>query len=1260
MSKPIILANESLVLNGSFEYGFKDWKKGPINDDWLGTGNEFYEGEWIRFLRAGNESSVSQPLTVPKDPGAQARYALSFLCEMRHTEAGRLVISIVGQSETQEILLLPGEPRDLEEDQARLKSGQPLELKPIKYEVDLDLPFNGQDTLTVSVFSPANNPGDYISQVCITRIKILLHLGPVAMQGWTLDEEPLRETGPLYLCLGASASLPHRLRFVLEPDNVWMGTQAALISEDNPQGAIGAAPGWGVDQPLDSLWVLDCPSIGDQEPYRFNMNLVNRYNADPYPMAVSLGHHRLVFRDWQDAAYYPVLEHEQSVRLGVQVASYYTGQVLNGRTVNWTIAGQGVKGATLTDDQGWAYFDYEPTDKGTFVIEASVESLYYAVGVETHSFDVWVLETDPWNDVLAVVEGKEFRWEAKTGYPNRGSDYPVNVKLALDSPLLGTELSLLWSGESHEQLGVVVSPALEEQVPVTGAELAWTLTNEDRLDGLFQLSLRCSKLLRPSPEKRMSLARNLVRVGEVREANKFPVVDEQESVLLRVQAVHVVVNAPGDPVVNALVKWVSPKETVDTVTGEGGWASYLYTPKDANEHVVTATLKAHEDAVGVEQPFTVKPMATSPWKNQVNIFLDGVEVDRVALGVLCRRGQTHTLKVIPVSGSTWVGKNISLHWRGEAPAIGLVPSNIGAPEPLLATGVEWTLTSPVDTSISSLFELELRLEGVSSARELFGRLMSMDLTQEMQLKLDQVSAEFDRQELYPCLGTFHRFNVLPKALSPLVGLMSSLTWTGTPADQLGATVEPDLNSPQAISDGGAIWTLDFTESPLPGKFALTLALPQLDFIATAKPMALAHNKVRIEAWRESPVDPVVGQEPAWLWAQVFSHFTQRAVDQVPVTWTASGGPSVVTTDADGWSGFAFLPTTATPRELQVEALVTSPYDDFIDRRSMMVTSLPSDPWQGLTVSFDGQLPQPWGQKTYFPRRKGEHTIDLAALPDSPLFGHDLTLGMTGTGPAELDIRFLSDGLGMPRKFYDVGLQYQFMVGDLKDGSFALRLSSQRLASLSPANAMSLGEGSQVLKIIANSSVYQTLDWGQELVEQVTVVSAISGKPMEGWIVTWSHPDLGDVSSVTNYLGVAEVRFIPTTPETGELIATVGEGLHSVSVSLPYFLNHPREIQALSSPTPIVPEGTRVSAVVTVGSAMTGEPLQDVEVMWDFPGVTLPPSRTDDEGIAEVSFLFSSVRRGLLEATVRGGYGGWDVKHIEFKLKLNSSESKGEV
>ncbi|WLH34477.1 hypothetical protein PSH79_21480 [Pseudomonas sp. FP2196] len=1256
MNEPVIQANESLVRNGDFNNALSHWTRKGL----VGVDADIYEGWLTNFMDVGVGGVATQTITVPKKPDTNARYELTFLCELRtgvswSGDSGWLRI-LKGGDVLMSIELKKGASRNVEQDQAHLAAGQPLVFIPIAYQASLDeLAFDSGDELSVQISGVPANPSDNRSTVCITRIDLQLKLEPLKLQAICLDQEVLTPGQTLYLCLGASLGggqgnpslyIPHNLSFVPEAGNAWLDTQVALTSPGNPLDAVKAVPDWGVNHEVASPWSLDCPMLGEEKSYDFSINLINQYNAEPYSIDVSLGHHRVGIRESQEAAYYPVFEYGQSVRLGVQVISFYTSQALDGRRVTWASAGQGVLATGTTNEQGWVYHDFAPSHAGDFIVTASVDSPYYASGEVTHAFEVTVLATDPWKDLRAVVENAETPWEV-TGYPNRGSDHPFIMRLPAESPLRGTDLSLHWSGAGHEQLGVTVSPALREPVPFDGEDIVWTLTSEDRLDGRFELSLVCSKLLLPSPGKPMSLARNRVKVGAVREANKFPLVDESEGVLLRVQAVHDVAGGDGDPVSNALVEWQIPDgDTVYEVTGSGGWASVLYTPKTVGEKIVTARLKAHPDAVSVERPFTVTAIDTSPWKNQVSIWLDDVEVERNSLGLLCRRGQTSTLKVVPQAGSEWIDQNISLHWRGGDPDIGLKPADLASPKPLSEAGVEWKLVSEKDSSLSSLFELELRLENLPSVRELSGRLMAEDLTEEVALMFDQIRSALDAQKLYPCLGAVHRFNVLPHALSPLVGLEASLTWSGTPVESLGATVKPVMEYPQTLSDGGANWTLDFTASPEPGEFALTLALPQLNFEAVAKPMALAHNKVRFEASRESAVDPVIGQEPAWMWVQVYSHFTGRPVDQAPVNWIIDEKTSHEATTADGWSGFAFAPQTV--GEQWVTASLLSPYDGYEERLPIKLLALDEDPWSGLTVEFDGQAPQPWGQKTYFPRRNGTYRLTVKAEQGNALLDRQLTLGMTGTGPRPLGIQFTPSVLGIPKLFSSAGFSYDFTVADLTDGGFALCLASERLASLSPANAMSLGRGEQVVKIAERQRVNQTLLWGEAVTERVTVISVVSGRPMVGVTVTWRSPDLGLVTSTTNFYGVAKIDFLPTTPGAFELTATVGNELYSDSVSLAYFLSEPRQINALVVDEPGGYPGQLMTAQAWVVSAKTGEPMADVEVMWEYDNTLIPATLTDAKGMATCSFTFGTPDEALW-ASVKGGLTGWDVKALQLNF-----------
>ncbi|MFJ7314057.1 Ig-like domain-containing protein [Pseudomonas sp. NPDC098747] len=1239
MDEPVIQANESLVLNGDFTH-LTGWKRGGL----IGTATVNYEGNWVNLLEASDEGWVRQVFKIPVEPGINARYTLSFLCEVRHIKSGWLRI-LKGQDVLLAIELKPAGSNHLKHVESSVTSGETLAFIPFEYDQELLSVARG-DELTLEIISPQNAPTDKQSKIRVTRVKVLLHLTQLKLKEIKLDEQTLLPNARLYLCLGTKeAECPHVLNFVTESD-VWLDTAVSLKAHANPNGAVTAVPDWGVNQSIDSHWLLDIPRIDDL-PSEFSIALSNRYSAFPYVIGVSLGHHRLAFTDEREAAIYPVLEQEQSVKLGLRVVSYYTHQPLAGQTITWSVEGLGSTHMAITDENGWCDYVYQPTTAGDFIVIASVVSPYYAIGVVTREFQVKVLEKDPWPDLRAVVDGELTAWEAQ-GYPNRGSAYPVQLRFAENNPLVNTELSLHLSGDLADQLGVDVSPALESPVPVTTDDLVWTLTSKDQLDGRFQLTLRCSKLLEPSPAKPMSLARNRVKIGEVREANKSPIVDEDESVLLRLQVLYDTSLGDGAPVINALVDWRTPEgKVIKGVTGADGWASVSYPPETAGELVVTASIKAHPDAVSINRDFTVHAIESSPWKKHVQILLDGETVDLKTVGLLCRHGQTHTLKVVPYPGSPWTNTYISLRWRGSDPHIGLSPSDLGQWKPLLETGAEWTLDSAADDSISSLFDLELRLNNEGVVRALPGRLLSADLNKEVQLMLDQVRAQLNEQSLHPCLGAIHRFKILPNALSPLVGLKTEVKWTGDSAEKLGATIEPALDVSQTLDDGGVVWTLDFSASEQRGQFELTLALPDLDFVSVAKTMDLHHNKVRIKTLHEAAVYPVVGQTPVWLSAKLESHFTGQPVGQVTVKWWNGADIVNVQTDDDGLSRFPFAPKTA--GEHSVVALVFSDFDNYEDSGEILVKALASDPWDDLMVCFEDQPEQPWGEKTYFPRNKGSYAFRVSAKTDSELCNHQIALGMTGTGPAQLGIRFLEPALGKPASLSSAGINYLFIADGTNDGSFGLCFASELLADLSPVNAMSLGEGSQVIKIAERQSVHQTLFWGDEVFEAITVVSSVTSKPMAGKPVTWRSPDLGEVTTDSSFQGVAGTRFVPVTPGAFELIATVGDALYSESLSLSFFLNEPREIHSFTSPKPSGHLGERVYAVVNVVSALTGEPLQDVEVEWEYPDRILAPTRTDAHGDARVEFRLPGIRRAWLLASVKGGFAGWVVKSLEFQL-----------
>jgi hypothetical protein len=193
--------------------------------------------------------------------------------------------------------------------------------------------------------------------------------------------------------------------------------------------------------------------------------------------------------------------------------------------------------------------------------------------------------------------------------------------------------------------------------------------------------------------------------------------------------------------------------------------------------------------------------------------------------------------------------------------------------------------------------------------------------------------------------------------------------------------------------------------------------------------------------------------------------------------------------------------------------------------------------------------------------------------------------------------------------------------------------------------MSVGEGTQVVKIAERSRLSQTLYWGEAVSEHITVVSAISGRPMAGMKVIWCTPDLGEVTTTTNFYGEARIRFVPKTPGAAQLTVTVGDAQYSESISLPYFLHEPRQIKELFSDDLTGYPGQEISAQALVVSANTGEPLANVEVMWEYGNTSLPATLTDAEGKTKVHFVLGEPEKDSLLASVRGGIAGWDVRAL---------------
>ncbi|BBP72539.1 hypothetical protein PHLH6_45430 [Pseudomonas sp. Seg1] len=99
----------------------------------------------------------------------------------------------------------------------------------------------------------------------------------------------------------------------------------------------------------------------------------------------------------------------------------------------------------------------------------------------------------------------------RDAYPCHGAVHKVSLRLKPDSPLSGRRVILEWEGESAEDLGVVVTPALELEQTLDGEWLTWELDfKRSTKNSEFSLKLSTGEHQGVTLPLAMSLGHNLV------------------------------------------------------------------------------------------------------------------------------------------------------------------------------------------------------------------------------------------------------------------------------------------------------------------------------------------------------------------------------------------------------------------------------------------------------------------------------------------------------------------------------------------------------------------------------------------------------------------------------------------------------------------------------------------------------------------------------------------------------------------------------
>ncbi|EJM16116.1 hypothetical protein PMI21_03043 [Pseudomonas sp. GM18] len=909
------MSDHNFIDNGSFKEELTGW---VINDERKVTHQEGqWQGEMVGFMNAVNMGEGSQEITlaaIPRPEPGKADYMLIFWYEavrLPPDAVGKLRIT-PGLGGEKELILVPS--RKAETEQEMPHDGPLLDLNLSLYEEPLSLD-PAETTVTFAVISPDNGGVGRPGAVRFTFAQLLLYLEALQLDSLTVDGESQDPGEPLRLCFGGD----HEIALRVSVDNAWHGTSAGLLVENavvNPDGLLNASPPWGIEHRIDEPWTIFCQRKMEDTEIERTLAVRSQYTADKYLLHTICGHFRLDVVAVREAAYYPVIDLNQSVELVVQVLSHFTRMPLANREVTFTLESPGTELLRQnSDENGEVRLTWTPDTEGDWKIEAKVGS-YYKPEEALHTFDVRVLKADPWLSAKFSLDGppREWIWGEKTGYPCRGASHEMQVVLPGDHALSGTELAVHWNSEDTPGgAGVTLVPEFGAGKTVEGNEVVWSMACENRRDSDFEFTVRCSKLLDPSPPQKLHLSHNSLVINDPRQSSKFPAVGGPDLML----SVDVHSKVPGVGAVSGVkVFWrIDAGPETELPTGVNGRVQFPFKPVAEGDFVVTVRVDSDYDASDPAHEFNLVVLGENPWAKLAAVTLDGRSEGSV--GHICFRNAPEVeLKIMPVEDHL-IGELLTVELVNESgPDLKFdVRPDPVVSRPMTREGLSYQVSST--SSISSRFQLIVRHDDLDPNAQQ-GILLSQVLQEEGTLTLDEVEVPAENT-VYACRGAKHASSFTPGADSPITGLMMAAKLKE--GDDFAMRLTPE--AVRKIESAGLAWELDATSTTNNGEQGVVFNLPEAGFDFPVQPVSLGHNRVVITEVREPSFDPVVG-ETVDMQIKTQSFYTQREVPGLLLTFRHGEVSTPVPTLESGWAVFHFTATRAGP--VEVIATVPSPYD----------------------------------------------------------------------------------------------------------------------------------------------------------------------------------------------------------------------------------------------------------------------------------------------------------------------------------------------
>lgn len=385
-------------------------------------------------------------------------------------------------------------------------------------------------------------------------------------------------------------------------------------------------------------------------------------------------------------------------------------------------------------------------------------------------------------------------------------------------------------------------------------------------------------------------------IDKISPVSAQPVVRKDEGALLRFQ----VLNAETEEGQAGLqVRWVVDGEEAlwsITTTDRFGWAEYLYRPQTEGVHQVIADMTGENEGVVTQVGFTVTALEDNPWDQHFVLYLNQKPVDLAFAGLQLRRGRRYVLELEVNEDSPLLGSTVTLEDFAGAQALGLVFSPpLGEPRSVDGQSVSWSVTSLLGDE--GHFGLKLMSPSLPDWY-LQGKLLSDDLGDLVEVRLDAFRGKSFGEPLLLCRGATHTILVVPEADTEIIGKEVTLDWLPDAADH-GMILQPVGHTARVMEQAGLTWTVDCSEASADVNAGLEMKVAAWDVTSRVLPIGLAHNKGTVSE-TYGPVQMGGTAQYYYKGMRVASAFTGEILPSFPVILTKDGVVYHQKTSRDGW------------------------------------------------------------------------------------------------------------------------------------------------------------------------------------------------------------------------------------------------------------------------------------------------------------------------------------------------------------------------